>query len=99
MLLGQTGLTPQIIHSIPRVLHHSAVTRHFELLLFLPRPENVQDVSHRSIRGTLMARAAPVSCPWHVGEERAEKTEAWKSLGLGEKVSRVRTSRGGRARL
>lgn len=49
MLLGQTGLTPQIIHSIPRVLHHSAVTRHFELLLFLPRPENVQDVSHRSL--------------------------------------------------
>ena len=48
MLLGQTGLTPQTTHSIPRALDHSAVTRHLELLLLVPRPENAQDVSHRS---------------------------------------------------
>lgn len=41
MLLGQTGLTPQISHSVSRVLDHGIVTRHLELLLFFLEPENV----------------------------------------------------------
>lgn len=48
MLRGQTGLTPQIIHSIPRVLdrpqHSDQVPR---AMLFFPAPEIVPKVSHR----------------------------------------------------
>lgn len=51
MLLGQTGLTPPIIHSIPRAQDHKG--SNFEPVLFCPRPENVQNVSHRSLNTRL----------------------------------------------